>query len=220
MGRLKFFKLDNYDNYVPNSKNIESAFEAKLSLKKGKKIQSESEEESEESSDSDLEVIEALLAKKYSRGRGKYKGKAPLICFSCEEIGHIAARCPNKQSKDEKKGHKYHGKKNFKSFKDKGKKTGFMAKDSDNNKDEIVYIVVKDEFFISKILRTLLPIYAIRVSAIQERRCEENHNITLHALVGRLIAFELDKCDNYVPTSKNIESTFEAKLSLKEGKKI
>ena len=28
-----------------------------------------------EISDSDLEIVEALLAKKYSRSRGKYKGK-------------------------------------------------------------------------------------------------------------------------------------------------
>ena len=81
MGRLTSFELDNFDNYVPSSKNIESAFETKLSLKekdkKIKDIQSESEEESEESFDSDLGVIEALLANKYSRGRGKYKGKAP-----------------------------------------------------------------------------------------------------------------------------------------------
>ena len=92
-----------------------------------------------------------MLAKKYSRGRGKYKDKVPLIYFSCEEIGHIAARWPNKQSKYEKKGHKCNGKKDFKnhkSFKDKGKKTCFMAKDSkdsDSSEDEIVYIVVKDE---------------------------------------------------------------------------
>ena len=152
MGRLTAFELHNYDNYVPASKNIESALEAKLSLKdkakRAKDIQSESEEESEESFDSDLEVVEALLERKYYRGRGKYKGKFPLIYFSCEEIGHIVARCPNKQSKDEQKGHKYNGKKDFKSFKDKGKKTCFMAKDSkdsDNSEDEIVYIVVKDE---------------------------------------------------------------------------
>ena len=48
----------------------------------------------EESSDNDLEVVEALLARKYSKGRGKYKGKAPLICFSCKEVCHIATRCP------------------------------------------------------------------------------------------------------------------------------
>ena len=80
---------------------------------------------------------------------------------------------------------------------------------------------IEDETIISKFLITLLPSYAIRVSAIQERRCEENHNFNLDAIVGRLIAFELDNFDNYVPASKNIESAFEAKLSLKEkGKKI
>ena len=96
-------------------------------------------------------MVEALLAKKYSRTRGKYKGKVPLIYFSCEEIGHIAARFPNKKNKDEKKGHKCNGKKNFinhKSFKDKVKKTCFMAKDSkdlDTSNDEIVYIAIKNE---------------------------------------------------------------------------
>ena len=83
MGRLAAFELDNFDNYVPASKNIESTFEAKLSLKekskKVKEIQSDSEEESKETSDSDLEIVEALLAKKYSRNRGKYKGKVRLI---------------------------------------------------------------------------------------------------------------------------------------------
>ena len=117
--RLTAFELDNFDNYVPASKNIESTFEAKLSLKeKGKKIkknQNDSEEEIEESLDSDLEVVEAFLAKKYSRNKGKYKGKIPLIFFSCEEVGHIAARCPNKDSKDENKSHKYKGKRDFKS---------------------------------------------------------------------------------------------------------
>ena len=100
VGRLIAFELDSFDNYVPTSKNIESAFEAKLSLKeKGKKIkenQSDSEEETKESLNSDLEVFEALLAKKYSRSRGKYKGKIPLIYFSCEEASHIVVRCQTK----------------------------------------------------------------------------------------------------------------------------
>ena len=95
VGRLTTFELDNYDNYVLSSKGIEFAFEAKLSLKKsGEKSKTnklESEEE-EESSDSDLEVVKSLLARKYSNGRGKYKGKIPLIYFSCEEVGQIDAR--------------------------------------------------------------------------------------------------------------------------------
>ena len=153
VGRLTTFELDNYDNYVPIFKNIDFAFEAKLSLKKksnkSKANQSRSEGEIEESSDSDRGVFEALLPKKYSKGRGKYKGKIPLIFFSCEEVGHIAARCPNRENKDEKKSHKHKGKKEFKihkNYKDKGKKSCFMAKDSDNSEDEMVYIVVKDEF--------------------------------------------------------------------------
>ena len=35
---------------------------------------------------------------------------------------------------------------NYKDYKDKGKKSYFMAKDSNNNDDEMVYITVKDEF--------------------------------------------------------------------------
>ena len=103
----------------------------------------------EESLDSDLEVVEALLARKYFKGKEKYKGKIPLICFSCEEVGHIVARCPNRENKDEKKSNKYKGKKefkNYKDYKDKGKKYFFMVKDSDNSEDEMVYIAVKDEF--------------------------------------------------------------------------
>ena len=61
--------------------------------------------------------------------------------------------------------------------------------------------------------------YVIRVSTIQEMRCDPNKKLTLDVLVGRLIGFELDNYDNYVPVSKNIESTFEAKLSLKEKRK-
>lgn len=48
--RLIAVELDNFDNYVPASKNIKSAFEANVLLKeKGKKnkdIQLDSEEES------------------------------------------------------------------------------------------------------------------------------------------------------------------------------
>ena len=36
---------------------------------------------------------------------------------------------------------------------------------------------IEDETIINKVLRTLLPIYAIKVTVIQERRCEENHKI-------------------------------------------
>ena len=72
---------------------------------------------------------------------------------------------------------------------------------------------------VRQVLKTILPIYAIRVSTIQEMRCDPNNKLTLHALLGRLIAFELDNYNKYVRISKNIESKFEAKLSLKEKSK-
>ncbi|MFA1068233.1 hypothetical protein ACDI57_27820, partial [Klebsiella pneumoniae] len=88
-----------------------------------------------------------MFAIRYPNGKEKYKGEIHLIFFSCEEVGHIAARCPNREEKYEN-NYKYKDRKdfnNFKDYKDKGKKTYFMAKDSDNSEDEMVYIVVKDE---------------------------------------------------------------------------
>ena len=43
-------------------------------------------------------------------------------------------------------------------------------------------------------------------------RCDPNRKLTLDSLVGRLRSFELDNYDNYVPSSKAIEYTFEAKI--------
>ena len=67
-----------------------------------------------------------------------------------------------------------------------------------------------DESINIKVLRTLLPIYVIRVLAIQELRCIPGIKLSLEGIVGRLTAFELSNFDNYTP--KNIESTFKAKL--------
>ena len=79
---------------------------------------------------------------------------------------------------------------------------------------------IEEKIVVSKVLKTLLPIYVIRVSTIQEVRCDPKCIITLDSLVRRLIAFELDNFDNYIPSSKNFESAFKAKLSLKNnGKK-
>jgi hypothetical protein len=70
-----------------------------------------------------------------------------------------------------------------------------------------------------KVLITLLPIYEIKMSTIQEMRCDPNNKITLDAPVGRLIVFELDNYDNYTPSSSNLESVFKAKVSLKKNSK-
>lgn len=58
-----------------------------------------------------------------------------------------------------------------------------------------------DDIFNSKFLRTLLPIYAIRVSAIQELRCVPGNNLSLEGIIGRLTTFELSNFDNYRPNN-------------------
>ena len=71
-----------------------------------------------------------------------------------------------------------------------------------------------DENVNRKFLRTLLPIYAIRVSAMQELRCIPGTKLSVEGIVGRLIAFELSNFDKYIP--KNLEYIFKAKLFLKD----
>ena len=56
---------------------------------------------------------------------------------------------------------------------------------------------IDDDIVLSKVLRTLLPIYAIRVSTIQELRCIPGNDLTLEGLVDRVTSFELSNYDNY-----------------------
>ena len=64
---------------------------------------------------------------RFHRGKGKFKGEFLIICFSCNEVGHIAARCPKK--KKFKGNEKYKGKRSEDSreYKDEGKKS-YIAK--------------------------------------------------------------------------------------------
>ena len=41
----------------------------------------------------DVEQLEALIARRFHRGKGKFKGKLPIMCFNCNEVGHIIGRC-------------------------------------------------------------------------------------------------------------------------------
>ena len=50
-----------------------------------------------EMDDEDIDELEALLARRLHRGKGKQKDKMPIICFNCHEVGHIVARCPEKK---------------------------------------------------------------------------------------------------------------------------
>ena len=127
VGRLTAFELSNFDNYRPES--IESSFKAKLIIKdtkevkpnkKKKKIKYASSDNNTD--DEDVEQLEALLARRFHRGKGKFKGNLPIICFNCNEIGHIATRCP--QKKNYKEGNKYKNRRedDIRDYQDKGKK--------------------------------------------------------------------------------------------------
>ena len=77
---------------------------------------------------------------------------------------------------------------------------------------------LEEEIVSSEYLRTLFSIYAIRVSAIQELRCIQGNTLTFEGIIGRLTAFILSNFDNYKPN--NLESTFKAKLTLKDTEKV
>ena len=73
--------------------------------RKGKWIESGSSDD--ESDDEDMEIIEALLAKRATKGKLQYKRRIPLIFFACDEVDNIATKFPKKNGKDEKIFSKY-----------------------------------------------------------------------------------------------------------------
>jgi hypothetical protein len=152
IGRLIAFELSNFDNFNPSK--VEYEFSAKLKIeddKDRKKKKITYEDSDYETDDDDDEKLEALLTRRFHRGKGKYKGKLPIICFNCNEVGHIAAQCPEKKNKRDKFEYKGRRDEEDKGHYDKGKKSCYIAKeDTDNesdksNDEEVVYVVVKDE---------------------------------------------------------------------------
>ena len=150
VGRLTTFELSNFDSYKPES--LESSFKAKLLLKDSdekkqrKKRRIKNVSSGSDTEEEDVEQLEALLARIFHRGKGKFKSKLPIICFNCNEVGHIAARCPEKIKI--KWNDKYKGKRSEDSrkYKNKGKKSYIVeGGDSNENDDEVVYVAIKDE---------------------------------------------------------------------------
>ena len=68
----------------------------------------------------------SYFMRKIKIGKGKFKGKLPLICFGCDEVGHFAEKCPNKSDGNSK------GKRGFMKFNKQGKnkwsKRNFISK--------------------------------------------------------------------------------------------
>ncbi|GLJ51110.1 hypothetical protein SUGI_1088070 [Cryptomeria japonica] len=96
--------------------------------------------------------LEVLLAKRLPRGTDKYRGKLPLKCFACNEIGRIAANYPN--GDNEEKREKY------RKFKGKGKRNCLIVvdegiKDEEFEEDtngDIVFVYIKEEISDQKAL--------------------------------------------------------------------
>lgn len=63
--------------------------------------------------------------------------------------------------------------------------------------------IISDSEVVSKVLRNVLPFYAIKVSVIQEVRALSGNVLTLDSLVGQLTAFELRNYDNNMATLGN-----------------
>ena len=46
----------------------------------------------------DVDQLEALLARRFHKGKGKFKGKLSIMCFNCNEVGHIVSICLEKKN--------------------------------------------------------------------------------------------------------------------------
>ncbi len=133
MGKLTAFELSNFDNYRP--KNLESIFKAKLSMKdteevkpkkKKKKVKYTSNDINTD--EEDVEQLETLLARRFHKGKGKFKGQLPIIYFNSNEVGYIATRCTQKKNHREGNKNKNRREDDSRYYKDKGKKATLLKK--------------------------------------------------------------------------------------------
>ena len=91
-----------------------------------------------------------MIAKKFYKGKGKFKGKLPSVCFNFNEVGHIAARFL--ETKNYKGGDKYITRRDEdnKDYKDNDNKSCYIVEEetkdgSDDHDDEVVCVAMKDD---------------------------------------------------------------------------
>ena len=151
VGRPTTFELSNFDNF--KSENVESTFKDKMTLdgpkgKKKKKVKHVSIDS--DTDDEELEELKALHARKFHRGKGKYKGKLPIIFFNCNEVGHIISRCLEKRNNRNEYKYRSRRDERNKDYKDKGKKSCYIfeedsSEELDDHDDKVLYVAMKDE---------------------------------------------------------------------------
>ena len=115
MEDLLAFELSNFDNY--KLENFKSTFKAKMTIKDNEEVQTRKKSgkgkyvsSDNNTNEDDVDQLKAFLARRFHRGKEKFKGKLPIIYFNCNnEVGHISTRCT--QKKNYKDGRKFRNKK-------------------------------------------------------------------------------------------------------------
>ena len=73
VGRLTAFELNNFDNV--SSESVETTFKSKITIfyfKDKKKKKKKNTDSNSDTDDEDIGELEALLARRFHRGKGKY----------------------------------------------------------------------------------------------------------------------------------------------------
>lgn len=101
----------------------------------------------------ELEQLEALIVRRVPKGVGKYEGKFPFKCFSCNKIGHFASRCLKRMSKYDSDNWKPNPKYQLKYKKNKDMKCYYVVDDECDEFEQVnsgngkywVFIAIKED---------------------------------------------------------------------------
>ena len=113
------------------------------------------------------------MKKHIKRGIGKYKGKLPLKCFNCGEIGHFASKFPYPKQEDDDEFLKYSNKKKMFLKKRRKKKTFYSIDDNCSNESseeedvEFLFMGVDNNIFEEEV-EGVVDLEEELVSALEE----------------------------------------------------
>ncbi|GLJ44422.1 hypothetical protein SUGI_0931740 [Cryptomeria japonica] len=79
---------------------------------------------------------------------------------------------------------------------------------------------IDDATIVNKVLRSRLPVYAIRVAAIQELRSINKTKVSLDSIIAKLTAYELNGYDGSVQKTKLAFRASSSSAPTKKGKEV